>query len=237
MVDGTMYVTGPWSMVHAIDARTARGSGRTIRRNRRAGLPAMLRCRQSWCRGLQGQGVSSGRPTEANRTRRRDRQGAGRIDTLTDRFSVPTRSPARRGSSTARSSSATAAPNWPVRGYVSAYRRRDRQAAWRWYTVPGDPAKGFENKAMDAAKTWKGQWWKYGGGGTAWNAMTYDPDYNRVYIGTGNGGPWSRKLRSPGGGTTCSCAPWSHWMPTPGSTCGTTRTPPARAGTITSTRT
>ena len=51
-----------------------------------------------------------------------------------------------------------------------------------------------------AAKTWTGQWWKYGGGGTAWNAMTYDPIYNRVYIGTGNGGPWNRKLRSPGGG-------------------------------------
>ncbi|HWY24241.1 MAG TPA: PQQ-binding-like beta-propeller repeat protein, partial [Nevskia sp.] len=63
------------------------------------------------------------------------------------------------------------------------------------------PAKGFENKAMEmAAKTWTGEWWKYGGGGTAWNAMTYDPDYNRVYIGTGNGGPWNRKLRSPGGG-------------------------------------
>jgi len=72
---------------------------------------------------------------------------------------------------------------------------------WRWYIVPGDPAKGFENKAMEmAAKTWKGQWWKFGGGGTAWNALTYDPDYNRVYIGTGNGGPWNAKLRSPGGG-------------------------------------
>src|SRR3546814_5537846 len=67
--------------------------------------------------------------------------------------------------------------------------------------VPGNPADGFENKAMEmAAKTWTGEWWKYGGGGTAWNAMTYDPKYNRVYIGTGNGSPWNDKLRSPGGG-------------------------------------
>ena len=88
-----------------------------------------------------------------------------------------------------------------VRGYVSTYDAETGTLLWRWYIVPGDPAKGFENKAMAmAARTWKGQWWKFGGGGTAWNAMTYDPDYNRLYIGTGNGGPWNAKLRSPGGG-------------------------------------
>ena len=88
-----------------------------------------------------------------------------------------------------------------VRGYVTTYDAASGALLWRWYIVPGDPAKGFENKAMEmAAKTWKGQWWKYGGGGTAWNALTYDPEFNRVYIGTGNGGPWNAKLRSPGGG-------------------------------------
>jgi quinohemoprotein ethanol dehydrogenase len=88
-----------------------------------------------------------------------------------------------------------------VRGYVSTYDVDTGKLLWRWYIVPGDPAKGFENKAMEmAAKTWTGEWWKYGGGGTAWNALTYDPELNRVYIGTGNGGPWNRKLRSPGGG-------------------------------------
>jgi len=88
-----------------------------------------------------------------------------------------------------------------VRGYVSTYDAESGALLWRWYIVPGDPAKGFENQAMArAAKTWNGQWWKFGGGGTAWNAMTYDPDYNRIYIGTGNGGPWNAKLRSPGGG-------------------------------------
>ena len=88
-----------------------------------------------------------------------------------------------------------------VRGYVTTYDAATGKLLWRWWIVPGDPAKGFENKAMErAAKTWKGQWWKFGGGGTAWNALTYDPDFNRVYIGTGNGGPWNAKLRSPGGG-------------------------------------
>jgi quinohemoprotein ethanol dehydrogenase len=89
----------------------------------------------------------------------------------------------------------------PVRGYVTAYKQKTGKQAWRFYTVPGDPAQGFENKAMAmAAETWTGQWWKYGGGATVWNAMAFDPKLNRIYIGTGNGSPWNRKIRSPGGG-------------------------------------
>jgi quinohemoprotein ethanol dehydrogenase len=54
-----------------------------------------------------------------------------------------------------------------VRGYVSAYEPDTGKLAWRFYTVPGDPAKGFESPAMErAAKTWTGEWWKLGGGGT-----------------------------------------------------------------------
>lgn len=89
----------------------------------------------------------------------------------------------------------------PVRGYVTAYDARSGRLLWRFYTVPGDPKKGFEDAAMErAAKTWKGEWWKYGGGGTVWNAMAYDPQFNRLYIGTGNGTPWNQHVRSPGGG-------------------------------------
>lgn len=89
----------------------------------------------------------------------------------------------------------------PVRGYVTAYDQKTGKQLWRFHTVPGDPAKGFENDAMAmAAKTWTGEWWKYGGGGTAWNAMAYDPKFNRIYIGIGNGAPWNQKIRSPGGG-------------------------------------
>ena len=36
--------------------------------------------------------------------------------------------------------------------------------------------------------------------GTVWNAMTYDAEMNRIYLGTGNGSPWNAKLRSPDGG-------------------------------------
>jgi quinohemoprotein ethanol dehydrogenase len=89
-----------------------------------------------------------------------------------------------------------------VRGYVTAYDAETGKQAWRFYSVPGNPADGFENPAMKmAAKTWKGEWWRYGGGGgTVWHAMAYDPKYNRLYFGTGNGSPWNQKIRSPGGG-------------------------------------
>jgi quinohemoprotein ethanol dehydrogenase len=88
----------------------------------------------------------------------------------------------------------------PVRGYFSAYDAATGKLIWRFYTVPGDPSKGFENKAMEmAAKTWDGEWWKMGGGGTVWDSITYDPDTNLVMAGTGNGGPWPEELRQSKG--------------------------------------
>ena len=91
-----------------------------------------------------------------------------------------------------------------VRGYISAYDPENGRRRWRFYTVPGDPSKGFENQgeaAMKmAAKTWTGEWWKTGGGGIVWNSFAYDPELNLLYIGVGNGTPWSQKQRSPDGG-------------------------------------
>jgi quinohemoprotein ethanol dehydrogenase len=86
-----------------------------------------------------------------------------------------------------------------VRGYVTAYDAMTGQELWRFFIVPGNPADGFENKAMEmAAKTWSGEWWKYGGGGTVWNAITYDSDTDTVFLGTGNGSPWNHRIRSTG---------------------------------------
>ena len=89
-----------------------------------------------------------------------------------------------------------------VRGYVTAYDATTGEMAWRFYTVPGNPAEPFEHPEMElAADTWKGgEWWEIGGGGTVWNSIVYDPDFNSVYLGVGNGAPWTRIIRSPGGG-------------------------------------
>ena len=88
-----------------------------------------------------------------------------------------------------------------TRGFVSAYDAASGELAWRFYTVPGNPADGFENAAMErAAETWNGEWWKYGGGGTVWDSIVYDPEFNQLYLGVGNGAPHNRRIRSPGGG-------------------------------------
>ncbi len=87
------------------------------------------------------------------------------------------------------------------RGYLSAYDAETGKRDWRWYVVPGDPAKGFEQPELEAAaKTWSGEWWKTGGGGAPWDAIVYDPTTDYVYVGTGNGAPWPAQIRSPGGG-------------------------------------
>jgi quinohemoprotein ethanol dehydrogenase len=88
-----------------------------------------------------------------------------------------------------------------VRGYFSAYDTETGEMVWRFYTVPGDPEEPFEHPELEAAaETWTGRWWEMGGGGTAWDSMAYDPDLDLLYVGTGNGSPWSRKIRSPEGG-------------------------------------
>ena len=89
----------------------------------------------------------------------------------------------------------------PARGYITAYYAETGAQAWRFFIVPGNPADGFENAAMEmAAQTWTGEWWKFGGGGNTWHGFTYDAELDRLYVGTGNGSPWNRKIRSPGGG-------------------------------------
>ena len=88
-----------------------------------------------------------------------------------------------------------------------------------------------------AAKTWSGEWWKLGGGGTVWDAMVYDPVTDLLFIGVGNGSPWNRSLRSPEGGDNLFLASivaldpddgsyvW-HYQTTPGETWDFTATQP-----------
>ena len=90
-----------------------------------------------------------------------------------------------------------------ARGFVSAYDAHSGERRWRFYTTPGDPAKDQENAILEQAlETWNGDYWYQngGGGGTVWDTIVYDEELDQLYIGTGNGSPWNRQIRSPGGG-------------------------------------
>jgi alcohol dehydrogenase (cytochrome c)/quinohemoprotein ethanol dehydrogenase len=87
-----------------------------------------------------------------------------------------------------------------VRGYITAYDANDGRQLWRFYTVPAQPGRNAAPYLQKAESTWKGEWWRYGGGGTVWDSMAYDPELDLLYIGVGNGGPWNQAYRSPGGG-------------------------------------
>jgi quinohemoprotein ethanol dehydrogenase len=95
--------------------------------------------------------------------------------------------------------------DYGVRGFLIAFDAQTGKKLWKFYTVPGDPSKGPDGEASDnmmpmATKTWNGEWWKYGGGGTVWDSFVYDPKLDLVYMGTGNGSPHVQHFRSPGGG-------------------------------------
>ncbi len=93
-----------------------------------------------------------------------------------------------------------------VRGYISAYDADNGELVWRFYTVPGNPADGPDGAASDAAfeqfagETWFGDYWELGGGGTVWDSIVYDAEFDQLLIGVGNGSPWNHRVRSDGKG-------------------------------------
>ena len=88
-----------------------------------------------------------------------------------------------------------------TRGYLAAFDTETGKEVWRFYTVPGDPSQPFEGKHLEAAaKTWSGEYWKFGGGGTVWDSITYDPETDLVYFGTANAEPWNPGIRNSAAG-------------------------------------
>jgi quinohemoprotein ethanol dehydrogenase len=202
VVDGVMYTTGAKSIVHALDAR----SGKQLWRfdPEVPGIRLSEGCCDVVNRGVavwQGKvyvGAYDGRLIALDA---RDGSKLWETDTIIDHD---------------RSYTITGAPRvvkgkvlignggaeYGVRGYVAAYDADTGKLAWRFYTVPGDPALPAEDKAMEIARpTWHGdQYWKQGGGGTVWDSMAYDPELDLLYIGTGNASWWNRQARSEGKG-------------------------------------
>mgnify|MGYP001434496959 FL=1 len=199
--DGVMFITAPWSVVHALDAKTGDLLWTHDPQVERAW--ANNACCDVVNRGVALYENSIFFGTIDGRLISLDK------DTGNENWSILT-------IDKSRPYTITGAPRivkgnviigngggeFGVRGYVTAYDVDSGDELWRFYTVPGNPNEPFESPEMEiAAKTWSGgKWWEYGGGGTVWDSMAYDPALDTLYIGTGNGSPWNRYVRSPGGG-------------------------------------
>ena len=202
VVDGVMYFTAPWNVAYAVDAAT--GEELWSFDPAVPGETARKACCGVISRGLA---VYEGRvhlATLDGRLLALDAATGARlweVDTVIDRTREYTITGAPRAAA-GKVFIGNGGAEYGVRGYVTAYDAATGEEAWRFFTVPGDPALGFEDGAMAlAAPTWKGgAWWEIGGGGTVWNAIVYDADFGVVYLGVGNGSPWTRAIRSPGGG-------------------------------------
>ena len=205
IVDGVLYTSTAWSKVYAFDART--------------GAPLWAydpevdgaKARDACC-DVVNRGVAFWK----------DRIFVGALDGRLIALDAKTGEPVWSVQTTdpAKPYTITGAPRvvkgkvlignggaeYGVRGYVSAYDADDGDLAWRFYTTPNPEARtdGAASDAVlkaKAAATWsEGAWRQTGGGGTVWDAITYDPQSDLVYIGVGNGTPWNHKIRSGGKG-------------------------------------
>ncbi len=200
VIDGVMYLTTAWSMVRAFDAKSGRPLWSYDPR-----VPRALGVRG--CCDVVNRGVAAW-------------EGKLYLGTFDGRlialdaasgkplWSVLTVDPSKPYTITmaprvvkGRVLIGNSGNEFGVRGYLSAYDANTGALDWRFYTVPGDPSKPFESPAMAlAAKSWFGEWWKGGGGGTVWDSISYDPALNLVYFGVGNGSEWNQAYRSAGHG-------------------------------------
>ena len=203
VVDGIMYVSASWSIVHAIDVRTGKRiwtfDPKVPREIGYKGCCDVVNRGVALYEGKVYVGSFDGRLIALDAA---SGKKVWEKDTIIDRkFSYTITGAPRvfKGKVIIGNGGA----EYGVRGYITAYDAKTGDQKWRWFTVPGDPSKPFEDESMaKAAKTWdpSGKYWEAGGGGTAWDTLTFDPELNLMYVGTGNGSPWARSKRSPAGG-------------------------------------
>jgi len=205
VVDGVIYVVTAWSKVHAIDGATGRRLWSYDPK-----VPG------EW--GAKGccDVVSRGLAFYENTVYLASYDGrliALDAKTGEERWSVLTIDPSKRYTITGaprvfkgKVVIGNGGAEYPTRGYVTAYDARTGEKVWRFYTVPGEPGKRDGEPSDEplerlARPTWFGDdYWKNGGGGTAWDAIVYDRELDRLYIGTGNGAPHNHFVRSEGKG-------------------------------------
>src|SRR6187551_3744319 len=191
MHDGVLYVSSAWSMVKAFDARTGALKWAYDPKVPRETLP--VACCDAVNRGVALYGdkvyvaTLDGYLVALNQA---DGSVAWRKEVVPDHenYTITGAPRVARGKILIGSGGA----EYRARGFIAAFDWATGDELWRFHTVPGNPADGFENPSLEkAAATWGGKWWELGGGGTVWDSITYDPATNLVFFGTGNAEPWN----------------------------------------------
>ena len=205
VVDGVMYVSGSWSVVYAIDAKT--GEELWTYDPQVSGEDAAKGCCDVVNRGVavhNGKvfvGVFDGRLEALDAE-----TGAVLWSNVTVDQSKPYTITGAPRVFKDKVIIGNSGAELGVRGYVTAYNVETGEEAWRFYTVP-NPNKEPDGAASDAifAKlandSWgdTGAWTTDGGGGTVWDSIVYDTVNDQVLIGVGNGSPWNASVRDPEG--------------------------------------
>ena len=199
IVDGTIYLSAPFSVIHAIDAASGEllwSYDPQVRLN--------LSVTGSWVsRWNRGVAVWNGKVIVGTGDCRLVAVDAEKgtpvwdVETCDSSAGYGITGAPRVGEG--KVFIGNAAADFGLRGYVTAYDADSGEFMWRFYTVPREPALGQETGVLEmAAETWSGDvWHQFGGGGSAWDSMTFDSELNRLYIGTDSALPWDTDYRNP----------------------------------------
>ncbi len=205
--DGILYSITPWSIVYAVDARTGKELWRSDPEVNQEVWMSRICC------GVVNRGIALYKdtviaPVVDGRLRALNLE-TGKIawETRVSPANMPyTITMAPRVIKGGRVIVGMAGGEYAVRGFFAAIDANTGKLAWKFYTVPGDPSKPFEQPELaEAAKTWSGEWWKLGGGAAVWGGVAYDPESDIVYLGTGQPGPWTEQARGTGDNLFANC--------------------------------
>jgi quinohemoprotein ethanol dehydrogenase len=198
-VDGILYFSGGYAEVYAVDAV----SGKQLWKfDPKTWARSQARFNYGANRGVA---YEDGRVFVAEMDGRLDALDAKTGKLLWSADSIPPEYPYNNSSGAPRTMNGkviigNGGADIGGRGMVTAFDSKTGKFLWRFFVTPGKPGENTDPAMAAAEKTWGGEWWKTGTGGTVWNGMTFDAETNRIYIGGGNAGPYDSARRSPGGG-------------------------------------